>query len=411
MTNVAAAPTPDTPWRLARRTARMNPSVIREILKLTELPGVLSMAGGLPSPDTFPVEAMRAATDKVLRETPHEALQYAASEGYAPLREWVAAQMTAQGLSVDASQVLITTGSQQGLDLVAKVLLDAGSTVAVESPTYLGALQAFAPYEPEVLSVACDDEGPLPDALAAARGARFLYLLPNFQNPSGRCIGEARRAALAEAARALGLPIVEDNPYGDLWFDAPPPRPLASRWPEGTIYLGSFSKVLAPGLRLGYVIAPKAMFPKLLQAKQAADLHTPGFNQRVVHEVVRDGFLDRHVPTIRARYKAHRDAMRSALEAHMPRGCRWSVPVGGMFFWIELPAGVDATALLPRAVELGVAYVPGAAFFADEPRANTLRLSFVTVAPAQIERGVALLAQALKQAQPATTDAAATLTA
>jgi 2-aminoadipate transaminase len=391
-----AAPTPN-PWQLARRAERMNPSVIREILKITERPGVLSLAGGLPSPDTFPVQAMREATERVLRDTPREALQYAASEGFAPLREWVAAQMAAQGMKVDASQVLITTGSQQGLDLVGKVLIDAGSKVAVESPTYLGALQAFAPYEPEVMSVACDDEGPLPDALGTARGARFLYLLPNFQNPSGRCMGAQRRVALADAARKLGLPIVEDNPYGDLWFDQPPPPPLASLWPEGTVYLGSFSKVLAPGLRLGYVIAPSAMCPKLLQAKQAADLHSPGFNQRVVHEVIRNGFLDQHVPTIRARYKAHRDAMRSALEAHMPGGCRWNVPVGGMFFWIELPEGVDATALLPAAVELGMAYVPGAAFFAERPRANTLRLSFVTVPPAQIERGVALLAQALAQ--------------
>lgn len=391
-----SAPTPN-PWQLARRAERMNPSVIREILKITERPGVLSLAGGLPSPDTFPVQAMREASERVLRDTPREALQYAASEGFAPLREWVAAQMAAQGIRVDASQVLITTGSQQGLDLVGKVLIDAGSKVAVESPTYLGALQAFAPYEPDVLSVACDDEGPLPDALAAAQGARFLYLLPNFQNPSGRCMGAQRRIALAEAARKLGLPIVEDNPYGDLWFDQPPPPPLASLWPEGTVYLGSFSKVLAPGLRLGYVIAPGAMMPKLLQAKQAADLHSPGFNQRVVHEVIRNGFLDQHVPTIRARYKAHRDAMRAALEAHMPRGCRWNVPVGGMFFWIELPEGIDATALLPKAVELGMAYVPGAAFFAERPRANTLRLSFVTVAPAQIERGVALLGQALTQ--------------
>ena len=391
-----SAPTPN-PWQLARRAERMNPSVIREILKITERPGVLSLAGGLPSPDTFPVQAMREASERVLRDTPREALQYAASEGFAPLREWVAAQMAVQGIKVDASQVLITTGSQQGLDLVGKVLIDAGSKVAVESPTYLGALQAFAPYEPDVLSVACDDEGPLPDALAAAQGARFLYLLPNFQNPSGRCMGAQRRIALAEAARKLGLPIVEDNPYGDLWFDRPPPPPLASLWPEGTVYLGSFSKVLAPGLRLGYVIAPGAMMPKLLQAKQAADLHSPGFNQRVVHEVIRNGFLDQHVPTIRARYKAHRDAMRAALEAHMPRGCRWNVPVGGMFFWIELPEGIDATALLPKAVELGMAYVPGAAFFAERPRANTLRLSFVTVAPAQIERGVALLGQALTQ--------------
>ncbi|MEP6876775.1 MAG: PLP-dependent aminotransferase family protein, partial [Burkholderiales bacterium] len=264
------------------------------------------------------------------------------------------------------------------------------------APTYLGALQAFAPYEPEVLTVACDENGPLPDGLSEATGARFLYVLPNFQNPSGRCMSEARRAALVEAARRIGLPLVEDNPYGDLWFDAEPPPPLASRWTDGTVYLGSFSKVLAPGLRLGYVIAPEALGPKLLQAKQAADLHTPGFNQRVVHEVIRNGFLDQHVPTIRARYKAQRDAMRAALEAHMPAGCRWTVPSGGMFFWVELPDGVDAVALLPKAVELGMAYVPGSAFFASEPKLNTLRLSFVTVAPDLIERGVAMLAQALK---------------
>jgi 2-aminoadipate transaminase len=212
-------------------------------------------------------------------------------------------------------------------------------------------------------------------------------------------MGEARRAALTDVARQLGLPLVEDNPYGDLWFDAEPPAPLAARWAEGTVYLGSFSKVLAPGLRLGYVIAPHALGPKLLQAKQAADLHTPGFNQRVVHEVIRNGFLREHVPTIRARYKTHRDAMRVALETHMPPGCRWTVPSGGMFFWVELPEGVDAAALLPRAVELGMAYVPGAAFFATEPKLNTLRLSFVTVAPAEIDRGIALLAQALEAVQ------------
>jgi 2-aminoadipate transaminase len=384
-------------FQMARRAERMNPSVIREILKVTERPGIISLAGGLPSPDTFPVEAMRIASERVLREAPREALQYAASEGYAPLREWVAAHLATQGLTVDASQVLITTGSQQGLDLVGKVLIDAGSGVAVERPTYLGALQAFAPYEPEVVSIQCDDDGPRPDALEAARGARFLYLLPNFQNPSGRCMSALRRAQIADAARAIGLPIVEDNPYGDLWFDAEPPAPIASRWPEGTVYLGSFSKVLAPGLRLGYVVAPPELCPKLLQAKQAADLHTPGFNQRVVYEVIRDGFLREHVPTIRARYKAQRDTMRAALEHHMPSGCHWSVPAGGMFFWVELPEGTDAHALLPRAVEHGMAYVPGAAFFADHAKPNTLRLSFVTVAPDQIERGIQMLARVLKE--------------
>jgi 2-aminoadipate transaminase len=211
-------------------------------------------------------------------------------------------------------------------------------------------------------------------------------------------MSEARRAAVVARAQALNLPLVEDNPYGDLWFDAPPPPPLAARWPDGTVYLGSFSKVLAPGLRLGYVVAPAPLVPKLLQAKQAADLHTPGFNQRVVHEVIRDGFLDTHVPTIRARYQAQRDAMRAALEAHMPAGCHWTVPTGGMFFWVELPAGVDAIALLPKAVANGVAFVPGSAFFAEQARANTMRLSFVTVPPEQIERGIRALAETLKEA-------------
>jgi 2-aminoadipate transaminase len=278
------------------------------------------------------------------------------------------------------------------------VLVDAGSTVAVESPTYLGALQAFAPYEPEFVSVPCDDEGPLPDGLGVADGARFLYVLPNFQNPSGRCIGDARRDAIAAAAQARRLTLVEDNPYGDLWFDTAPPRPLAARLPGQVLYLGSFSKVLAPGLRLGYMVAPPKLYPKLLQAKQAADLHSPGFNQRVVHEVIRNGFLDRHVPTIRARYKARRDAMRAALEAHMPAGCHWQVPAGGMFFWVELPAGLDAMALLPQAVAAGVAYVPGSAFYCAQPTANTLRLSFVTVPPERIAEGVAVLGRLFNEA-------------
>jgi len=390
---------PAAPWTLARRTARMNPSVIREILKLTERPGIVSLAGGLPAAETFPVEAMREATARVLRDTPREALQYAPSEGHAPLRAWIAAHLAERGLHAEPAQVLVTTGSQQGLDLVAKALVDAGSTVAVESPTYLGALQAFTPFEPHLASVECDAHGPRPEGLARVRGARFLYVLPNFQNPSGRCMPAARRDALVAAAREAGVPIVEDDPYGDLWFDAPPDAPLATRWPAGCVYLGSFSKVLAPGLRLGYVVAPPPLFPKLLQAKQAADLHTPGFNQRIVHEVVKDGFLDAHVPTIRARYRAHRDAMQASLVRHLaPLGATWQTPGGGMFFWLELPPALDATALLPRAVERGIAFVPGAPFFASDARANTLRLSFVTVAPDAIERGIAALARVIEEA-------------
>jgi 2-aminoadipate transaminase len=382
-------------WTLARRAERMNPSVIREILKVTERPGIISFAGGLPSARTFPVAAFAEACAKVLRDDGPGALQYAASEGYGPLREQVAALLP---WPVDPAQVLITTGSQQGLDLVAKVLIDTGSRILVEAPTYLGALQAFAPMEPQVLSVASDGEGvALADLAGKSAGARFLYVLPNFQNPTGRTMSEARRAALATTAAQLGLPLVEDNPYGDLWFDAPPPAPLAARNPDGCIYLGSFSKVLAPGLRLGYLIAPAAIMPKLLQAKQAADLHSPGFNQRMVSEVLRDGFLDRHVPTIRALYKAQRDAMLRALEREMAGlDVRWNTPAGGMFLWARLPQGMSATDLLPQAVERGVAFVPGAPFYADQADGRTLRLSFVTASPAQIDTGIAALAAAVR---------------
>jgi 2-aminoadipate transaminase len=382
-------------WTLARRAERMNPSVLREILKVTERPGIISFAGGLPSPRTFPVSAFADACASVLASDGPAALQYAASEGYRPLREEVARMLPWE---VDPEQVLITTGSQQGLDLVAKVLADQGSRVLVETPTYLGALQAFAPMEPDVLGVASDPEGLDVSDLARQRsGARFLYVLPNFQNPTGRTMSEARRAALVQTARELALPLVEDNPYGDLWFDAPPPAPLAARYPQGTIYLGSFSKVLAPGLRLGYLIAPSAIFPKLLQAKQAADLHSPSFNQRIVSEVLRDGFLDRHVPTIRALYKSQRDAMLAALAREM-RGLdvQWNTPQGGMFLWARLPAGIDAVTLLPKAVERGVAFVPGAPFYAGTPDARTLRLSFVTASVQEIDTGMAALAATLR---------------
>jgi len=385
-------------WHMAQRAQRLNPSTIREILKLTERPGIISLAGGLPAAETFPVEAMAQATSRVLRDTPREALQYAASEGYGPLRKWVAQELAGQGLRVEAAQVLITTGSQQGLDLVGKVLVDPGSAVAVEQPTYLGALQAFAPYEARFLPLQGDDEGPLPQALREASDARFAYLLPNFQNPSGRCIPLARREALVQAAASVGLPLVEDNPYGDLWYDEAPPPPLAAAAGDQAVYLGSFSKVLAPGLRLGYLVAPALLYPKLLQAKQAADLHTPSFNQRVVHEVVREGFLQQHVPTIRRRYRAQRDAMEAAMHRWLPAGCRWVRPSGGMFFWLTLPSGLDATALLAKAVDAGVAYVPGAAFYSADARADTLRLSFVTVDTVRIEEGVRLLGGVLAQA-------------
>ncbi len=399
-----------TPWTLAERAQRMNPSVIREILKVTERPGIISFAGGLPSPKTFPAEAFRAACDEVLRKDPVGALQYAASEGYGPLREWIAQELgrssAAAGVpwQVDPAQVLITTGSQQGLDLVAKVLADKDQRLLVESPTYLGAVMAFTPMEPRIESVASDAQGlDLADLRAKAPGARFLYVLPNFQNPTGRTLDEERRQGLVQIARDTGLPVLEDNPYGDLWFDTPPPAPLTARNPEGGIYLGSFSKVLAPGLRLGFLVAPKAVYPKLLQAKQAADLHTPSFNQRLVHAVVQTGFLADHVPTIRALYKAQRDAMLAALAEHFPATddadaqLQWNTPAGGMFLWARLPRGMQAVDLLPIAVEHGVAFVPGAPFYAGEGDERSLRLSFVTPSVDEIQRGVAALARAVSQ--------------
>jgi 2-aminoadipate transaminase len=402
-------------WTLSERAAKMNPSVIREILKVTERPGIISFAGGLPSSRTFPVAEFEAACAKVLRDDPAGALQYAASEGYAPLRKTVAAmlseQAAAQGQAWDVSpaNVLITTGSQQGLDLVAKVLLDKGSRALVESPTYLGAVMAFTPMEPEVISVDSDAEGvDLDDLRAKAKDARFLYVLPNFQNPTGRTMGEARRDALSHAAADLGLPLMEDNPYGDLWFDTPPPPSLTARNPEGGIYLGSFSKVLAPGLRMGFIVAPSAVYPKLLQAKQAADLHSPSFNQRMIYEVMQDGFLARHVPTIRALYKSQRDAMLHALAQHFPdaatqpeQSLTWNSPAGGMFLWARLPAGMNAVDLLPHAVDKGVAFVPGAPFYAGEPDTRSMRLSFVTPSVEEIHRGVAALAAAIKEQQGA----------
>ena len=388
-----------TNWTLAARAAKMNSSAIREILKLTDRPGIISMAGGLPSPAAFPISAFTAACNAVMERDGAAALQYSTTEGFPALRQAIADFLP---WDVHPDQILITTGSQQALDLIGKIFLDKGSRMLVEKPTYLGALQAFTPMEPVAVGVDSDDEGMLIDDFAAKVGsgadkARMAYVLPNFQNPTGRTMSEERRQALVDKAKELDIPLVEDNPYGDLWYEGEPPLPLAARNPEGVIYMGSFSKVLAPGLRVGFVVAPKSVYGKLTQAKQAADLHSPSFNQRVVAEVMKDKFLESHIPSIRAMYKAQRDVMLMALETEMAGlDVRWTRPVGGMFLWVRLPEGMDAQDLLGEAVERGMAFVPGAPFYAGEAQTNTLRLSYVTVSPEQIRKGIAALAAAIR---------------
>lgn len=384
---------PDFDRLFSARASAIQSSAIREILKVTERPEVISFAGGLPSSATFPVDEMLASFDRVLTSRGREALQYSTTEGFAPLREWVAARVGTPGAPVSPEEVLIVSGSQQGLDLLAKVLVDPGDKVLVETPTYLGALQSFSLFSPNYVSIASDEDGLLPEALTEdMRDAKFLYCLPNFQNPTGRLLPDERRQRLAERARELNLLILEDDPYGALSYDGETPPSIRSLAPERTVYMGSFSKVLAPGLRLGYVIAPPALRAKLVQAKQATDLHTATISQMVVYDVVKDGFLDTHIPTIRKLYSDQCAAMLAALTHHMPEDVRWNTPRGGMFLWAELPRGMDASVVLARAVEQNVAFVPGAPFFAANPVKEALRLAFVTVPPVRIEEGVARLA-------------------
>ncbi len=398
------------PIQISKRAQGMTSSAIREILKVTERPEVISFAGGLPSPDTFPIERMRWACTKVLDEAPQAALQYGPTEGYTPLREWVARRLSKHGATIRPSQVLITTGSQQGLDLLGKVLIDEGSKVLVETPSYLGALQAFSLFQPDFCAMETDAQGIITDALTPEQlaGARFMYCLPNFQNPTGRRMPLERRKALLEKAIAAGVPVVEDDPYGELCYSGDILPSLLSMAPEQVIYMGSFSKVLAPGLRLGYVVAPEELLGKLVQAKQAADLHTPSFSQRIVYEAVQDGFLDAHIPTIRTRYAHQCQLMLAALDTYFPSEARWNQPEGGMFIWVELPEGIDSSAVLAKAIEQNVAFVPGAPFYATEPRRNTLRLSFVTVTADKIEAGVQILGTLLKAEIAANSKRAAT---
>jgi 2-aminoadipate transaminase len=379
-------------WLFSQRAQQLKSSAIREILKITQRPDIISFAGGLPSPLTFPIEHIKAAMDKVLTEQGKVALQYGPTDGFAPLRDWIANSLSTPDAKIDADQILMTSGSQQALDLLGKVLIDEGSRVLVETPSYLGALQAFSVYRPEFVSVETDDHGLVPQSLdAVAQGARMLYALPNFQNPTGRSLSIERRQQLVETCARLQLPLIEDDPYGALSYKGQPMPRMLSMNPDGVIYMGSFSKVLTPGIRLGYVVAPKALTRKLEMAKQATDLHTAQLTQMMAYEVIKDGFLEQHIPTIRTLYGNQCQVMLDAMAEFFPEGVSWTRPEGGMFIWVTLPKHIDAMLLLDEAVANKVAFVPGGPFYANNPEQNTLRLSFVTVPPEKIRSGVEIL--------------------
>ena len=384
-------------WQFSQRAEQLQSSAIREILKVTMRPEIISFAGGLPSPATFPVDRMRAAFDKVLSENGKAALQYGPTDGYAPLREFLADSLSTKDGQILPEQILMVSGSQQGLDLIGKVLIDEGSKILVETPSYLGALQAFSVYQPEFASVDTDEHGLIPASVSAkGQGARLMYALPNFQNPTGRTLSLERRYELVDTCARMGIPLIEDNPYGDLCYSGEPLPKMLNMNPGGVIYMGSFSKVLTPGIRLGYVVAPTALIRKLEQAKQATDLHTSQLTQMAVYEVIKDGFLEQHIPTIRQFYAQQCRAMLDAMDKYFPAGVQWTRPEGGMFIWVTLPEYMDSKQLLDAAIQELVAFVPGAPFYANNPAKNTLRLSFVTVSPERINEGIQKLGSLIK---------------
>lgn len=391
------------PYTFSQRAQQLTSSTIREILKVTERPEIISFAGGLPAPKGFPVDVMKSAFDRVLETNGRSALQYGPTEGYAPLRAWVAEDLKRVGADVSPDEVLIVSGSQQALDMLGKLFIDPGSKVLVEAPSYLGALQSFSLFEPSYEAVPTDAGGLIPEALTNERaaGARFIYVLPNFQNPTGLTLNLERRKALVERCAALQVPIIEDDPYGELRY-AGEPQPgllgLGRAAGATVIRLGTFSKVLAPGLRLGYIVAPKHIIAKLVQIKQATDLHTASLTQMAVYETVKDGFLTHHLPMVRDLYKEQCGYMLDAMDKHFPTTATWTRPEGGMFIWVTLPTHIDGTQLLARAIQKNVAFVPGAPFFAGaEPQTNTLRLSFVTVSEEKIREGIAILGKLIKE--------------
>lgn len=401
-----------TPWefRYAHRTQRMGSSVIRELLKFTEQPDIISFAGGLPAPEVFPVNEFQAACNMVLQDHGAQALQYGTTEGYLPLREMIARHNARFSVKVTPENIMLTSGSQQALDFIGRLFINRGDYIVVESPTYLGALQAWNAYGAQYISVPSDENGMIMDNLEEALriGPKFIYVLPNFQNPSGSTLSLERRKRLVQLADQYGVPIIEDDPYGQLRFDndhIPSVATLDSRYRHDTdgeytgnvIYLSTFSKLLAPGLRLAWVIAPPQVIRKLVMTKQAADLHTSSFIQHITYEVAKGGFLDEHVKVIRATYKERRDVMLEIMEEMFPAEVTWSKPQGGMFLWGKLPEHLDAAQVLKVAITRKVAFVPGEAFHPNGGGKNTMRLNFSFCNPDLIREGIARLGMTLKE--------------
>ena len=402
-----------TPWeyRYAHRMQKMGSSVIRELLKFTEQPDIISFAGGLPAPEIFPLKEFQEACNQVLMDHGAQALQYSTTEGYLPLREMIARHNARFSVQITAENIMITSGSQQALDFIGRLFINRGDYIVVESPTYLGALQAWNAYGAQYISVRTDELGMIVDELEAALriGPKFIYILPNFQNPSGSTLSLERRKKLVELADKYGVPIVEDDPYGQLRYEGdhiPSVATLDSRYRNdnggeysgNVIYLSTFSKLLAPGLRLAWVIAPPQVIRRLVMTKQAADLHTSSFIQHVVYEVANGGFLDEHVKVIRATYKERRAVMLEMMEEMFPPEVSWTKPQGGMFLWGMLPENVDAAEVLKVAIERKVAFVPGAAFHPNGGGANTMRINFSFSNPDNIREGITRLGTTLREA-------------
>ena len=401
-----------TPWeyRYGHRAQKAKTSEIRELLKLTEQPDMISFAGGLPAPEVFPIKEFQEACNFVLNERGAQALQYGTSEGYTPLREMIARHNSRFSVPVNADNILITSGSQQALDLLGRLFINRGDHIVVESPTYLGALQAWNAYGAQYITVPADEHGMDTDYLEEALrvGPKFIYILPNFQNPSGSTLSLERRKRLILLADQYGVPIIEDDPYGQLRYEGehiPSVVMLDNQYRNDTdgeysgnvIYLSTFSKLLAPGLRLAWVIAPPNVIQKLVMAKQAADLHSSTFNQQVAYEVAKGGFLDEHVKVIRSVYKERRDVMLEMMEEIFPSEMSWQKPLGGMFLWGILPQGVDAAEILKMAIQKKVAFVPGGSFHPDGGKNNTMRINFSYSSPDVIREGIARLGETLKE--------------